>query len=113
VPLTNHAGWALVALLMIAALDHAVPVRDPPDPDQDQDRHEGVIAVLLGWTWLGSTLANAAFFGRPAVASWGGLALGVPVALYLRAYLHQDLRLHLRQELRERWPSSRPSRVEP
>jgi putative membrane protein len=89
IPLTNHAGWALVALVMVAALDRVVPGSD--------GAHEGVIAVLLGWTWIGSALANAAFFGRPAVAVWGGLAMGVPVAVYLRRL----------------WLSPAASRVEP
>jgi putative membrane protein len=42
-----------------------------------------VPAALLAWTWLGSTLANLAFFGRPALAGYGCLALGVTVAPYL------------------------------
>jgi putative membrane protein len=45
-------------------------------------------AALLAWTWLGSVLANVAFFGRPWVALYGGVALGALVVPYLRA-LHR------------------------
>ena len=46
---------------------------------------EALPAALLAWTWLGSTLANVAFFGRPWVALYGGLAMGLLVVPYLRA----------------------------
>jgi putative membrane protein len=81
IPLTNYAGWVLVSLVMIAVLDRAVP-------DTGHVGH-GVPALLLGWTWLGSMVANLAFFGRPAVALWGGLAMAFVVAPYL-------LRVHRR-----------------
>ena len=38
--------------------------------------------TLWIWTWLSSTLANLAFFHRPAVAAWGLVAMalvGVPL----------------------------------
>ena len=78
IPLTNYAGWVLVSLLIVAALDAVVPA-------QPHGVHDHVVpAVLLAWTWLGSTLANAAFFGRPAVAAYGFVAMGVVVAPYLQ-----------------------------
>jgi carotene biosynthesis associated membrane protein len=74
VPLTNYAGWVLVAVTMVAALDRALPRRAVP---------EGVPAAVLAWTWLGSALGNLAFFDRPWVALYGGVALGVLAGPYL------------------------------
>ncbi|MFP5345820.1 MAG: carotenoid biosynthesis protein [Actinomycetes bacterium] len=72
VPLTNFAGWLLVAVVIQAALHAALPDRGPGDT--------AVPAVLLGWTWLGSSLANLVFFDRPAVAAYGFVAIGVVAA---------------------------------
>jgi putative membrane protein len=79
VPLTNYAGWLLVALVMQAVLHRVVP-DDASAPQRDG---WGPPAALLAWTWLGSTLANLAFFGRPAVAAWGFVAMGAVVGPYL------------------------------
>ena len=74
IPLTNYAGWVLVAVLMIALL-HAVVPEQPVD--------ERVPALLLAWTWLGSGLANLVFFGRPEVAGYGLVGMGLFVGPYL------------------------------
>ena len=74
IPLTNYAGWALVAVLMVALLDAVVPRTDV---------EETVPALLLGWTWLGSGLANLAFFGRPEVGAYGLVGMGLLVGPYL------------------------------
>ncbi len=66
VPLTNAAGWLLVGTLLVAALDRVLAAH-PPDVAR-----EALPAALLAWTWLGSTLANLAFFDRPWVALYGG-----------------------------------------
>jgi uncharacterized membrane protein len=75
VPLTNYAGWVLVALGLVAVLEVVLPeaARAPHD----------VPGALLAWTWAGSTLANAVFFDRPGVALVGGVAMGVFVVPYL------------------------------
>ena len=78
VPLTNYAGWLLASVLIVAALHVVVP-----DRAQGVRAHT-VPAVLLAWTWVGSTLANAAFFGRPAVAAYGFVAMGAVVLPYLQ-----------------------------
>ena len=70
IPLTNFAGWLLVALVMQATLHRLLP---PTLPHADV----AVPFALLAWTWLGSALANAAFFDRPGVAAWGLGAMGV------------------------------------
>ena len=87
VPLTNYAGWLLVSVLMIAALDRALP----PTP-----RLHGVggftPVVVLAWTWWGSAVGNLVFFDRPWVALYGGAVMGVVVLPYLllvRADLHE------------------------
>jgi len=49
----------MAALLPARAADDRVPV------------------ALFLWTWASSVLANLAFFGRPAVAAVGGLAMAV------------------------------------
>ncbi|MGJ7441381.1 carotenoid biosynthesis protein [Aquipuribacter sp. MA13-6] len=74
IPLTNYAGWLLVAVLMISVLDAVIPNREV---------EESVPALMLAWTWLGSGLANVAFFGRPEVAAYGFVGMGLVVAPYL------------------------------
>lgn len=85
VPVTNALGWLLAGVVLIGLLHVVLPVR--PTRAGRRERHAGwgdlVPAVLLAWTWLGSTVANAAFFDRPAVATWGGVLLGVVVLPYL------------------------------
>jgi uncharacterized membrane protein len=85
VPLTNAAGWLLVGVVMTAVLDLVLPRSRGPAA---QAAAEALPAALLAWTWLGSVVANLAFFGRPWVALYGGLALGVLVVPYLRALTH-------------------------
>ncbi len=69
VPLTNYLGWLVVSVLLMAVLDR-LPERAAPD---------GVPELLYLWTYLSSVLANVAFFGRPWVALWGGLGMGLVV----------------------------------
>jgi len=81
VPLSNFAGWLLAAVAMMWLLGRMLPDGGSPD-----DR---MPPALYLWTWASSVLANLAFFGRPAVAAWGGLGMGlvaVPLAIsWLRA----------------------------
>ena len=82
VPLTNVAGWLLVGAVMTAVLDQVLPAAPRVEPAA---LAEALPAALLAWTWLGSVVANLAFFGRPWVALYGGLALGALVVPYLRS----------------------------
>jgi len=82
VPLTNYAGWVLVALVMTAALDRALP---PSGGSAGRTARPAAPALLLGWTWAGSTVADLVFFGRPAVAAYGAVVLGATVLPYLAA----------------------------
>ncbi|RZS82938.1 putative membrane protein [Motilibacter rhizosphaerae] len=74
VPVHNFAGWLVTGTVLVLVLDRVVP-EGPADPL--------VPAVLLGWTWLGGVVGAAAFFGRPAVAVWGGVVLGAVVVPWL------------------------------
>ena len=77
IPVSNYLGWLLVAVLMVGALQ-LLPRRDADDR---------VPAALFLWTYFSSVLANAVFFGRPAVALLGGIGMGlvaIPYALSLR-----------------------------
>lgn len=75
VPLTNYAGWLLVSVLMIAAMDRLLPVGSPAG--------EFAPATVLAWTWLGSAVGNLAFFDRPWVALYGGVVMGAVTLPYL------------------------------
>ena len=77
VPLTNYAGWAVVALLLMVVLDRVVPVR-PSISDT-------VPYALYLWTYFSSVLALAAFFGLPAAALWGALGMGTVALPLLRS----------------------------
>ena len=77
IPVSNYLGWLLVAVVMVGVLQ-LLPRRAADDR---------VPAALFLWTFGSSVLANAVFFGRPAVALLGGLGMGlvaVPYALSLR-----------------------------
>lgn len=76
VPLSDYAGWLAVAVLMVAVLHRLLPAPDPRPPD-------GVPAAVLAWTWIGGALGNLAFFGRPGVAAYGAVAMGLTVLPYL------------------------------
>ncbi|WP_432522911.1 carotenoid biosynthesis protein [Kineococcus sp. SYSU DK006] len=90
IPLGNYAGWLLTATLICAALHAAVPAEEVPPTAPAEAAPAEVVpatvpAALLGWTWAGSTLANAVFFRRPHVAAYGGAAMGLTVLPYLRS----------------------------
>lgn len=77
IPVSNYLGWLLVAVLMVGALQLLTR----------READDRVPAALFLWTYGSSVLANAVFFGRPAVALLGGIGMGVvavPYALSLR-----------------------------
>lgn len=73
VPITNYAGWFVVALGMMLVLERVLP---------REERDELVPALLLAWTWLGYVLGNLFWFGTASVALVGGVALGLLVLPY-------------------------------
>jgi uncharacterized membrane protein len=82
VPLSNYAGWLLVAVVLAAALDALLgPDLGAPEPV------DLLPYGLYLWTYGSSVLAHAAFLGLPGSALWGALGMGlvaVPLALSLR-----------------------------
>jgi uncharacterized membrane protein len=84
VPLTNYAGWLLVATVVVGLLHLVLPRADQTRAGRPAG--DGAPGALLIWTWAGSTLGNLLFFDRPAVAVWGGLAMGLLVVPYLLAW---------------------------
>jgi len=87
IPLTNYAGWFATGLLIFAVLD-----RLPRTPADDR-----MPAALLLWMYVSNVMAAAVFFGRPAVALWGGAAMGLTVIPFAVRVL---------PELRGRQPSA-------
>ncbi|MCW2679126.1 MAG: hypothetical protein JWM62_527 [Frankiales bacterium] len=75
IPASNYLGWLLVAVLMVGVLQ-LLPRHDADDR---------VPAALFLWTYFSSVLANAVFFGRPAVALIGGVGMGVVAIPYVKA----------------------------
>ena len=69
VPLANFGGWLATGSAVFAAW--AVLDGDG-GPAHDGD---GALA-LYAWTWIGETIANVAFWGRPRVAVAGAAAMG-------------------------------------
>lgn len=80
IPLVNYLGWFAGSTVLMLALS-MLPDTSAP---------EGVPALLYGWTWIGGIIANAIFLGRPAVAFWGGLGMGLVAVPYLRRVLGPD-----------------------
>jgi putative membrane protein len=72
VPLSNYAGWYLVAFVMMLLLDR-LPRITAPDAQP---------AVLFLWTYVSSVVANLFFFDRPWVALYGGIAMGAVALPY-------------------------------
>lgn len=98
VPITNYAGWLLVAVTMIAVLHHALGATDRTS-DRTFDRTSGPAAALYLWTYASSVLAHVVFFGRPGSAVAGGVLMGavaVPFAVAL---------------VRDRWTGAPAGRV--
>lgn len=84
VPLTNYAGWVLVSVLLMTALDAVLGGAEP--------RRGAVPTALYLWTYASSVLAHAAFFGLPGSAAWGALGMGA-VAIPLSASLRRSARI--------------------
>ncbi|MCO1660347.1 carotenoid biosynthesis protein [Pseudonocardia humida] len=77
VPLTNYAGWLLVALLMVAALHRALGAAVDRTPS-------GPAAALYLWTYGSSVLAHLVFFDLPGSALVGGLGMGLVALPFAR-----------------------------
>ncbi len=75
IPLTNYAGWLLVAAVMtvlVDLLDRRIV--------RTTSVHDAVPIALFLWTWLGSALAHAVFLDAPELrysAVYGAVTMGV------------------------------------
>lgn len=75
IPLSNFAGWVLAALIVMTLVELiAGPPGDPVAPVSP-------VVALLVWVYASNVLANAVFFGRPAVALIGAIGMGIPMAI--------------------------------
>jgi putative membrane protein len=73
VPLTNYAGWLLVALVLSAAVQAIAGEGD-----------DAVMVAVYLWLYVGWIVALAGFLDLAAAAGWGALGMGVvaiPVAV--------------------------------
>ena len=73
IPMQNFLGWLLAAIVLMALLDR-LPRKTVSD---------AVPNVMLMWVYASSVFANLVFFGRPGVALWGGICMGVVVVPWL------------------------------
>jgi putative membrane protein len=73
VPLSNYGGWLLVATVIASVLVVASRRRVRLGTGTADEP----VVVLWIWVWLSSALAALVFFGHPAVAGWGLLAMGI------------------------------------
>ena len=76
VPVTNYAGWLLVAVVMVGLLDGVLPRTARPS---------GPAAALYLWTYGSSVLAHVVFFDRPGAALVGGIGMGLLALPFARA----------------------------
>lgn len=82
IPLSNYAGWLVVALLMAAVL-HAMDRTSVPQRD-------GLALALFCWMWLGTALAHAAFLDLPVSAAYGLVGMGLVGAPLLRTLTYRS-----------------------
>ncbi|MEK6440750.1 carotenoid biosynthesis protein [Pseudonocardia sp. T1-2H] len=78
IPLSNYAGWLVVSVLMIAALDRLLGRRRAGAPPS------GPAAALYLWVYASSVLAHLAFFGLPGSALAGGVLMGLVAVPFAR-----------------------------
>ena len=78
VPLTNFAGWLLVAVLISLVLQ-GVLRSSPVSAEGD-----AWPCALFVWTWASSMLALGAFLHLGGAALWGGVAMGLVALPLLR-----------------------------
>ncbi len=76
IPLTNYAGWVLVAVSIMAVLDRVLP--------RTAGASDAQPVGLFLWTWAGYALGAAVFMDRPWSALWGALAMGTVAVPLLR-----------------------------
>ena len=95
IPLSNFAGWLLVATAMMAALDAVAATAESRAGGRIRRVVAGDAApvALYLWVYGSSVLSHAAFFGLPGSAVLGGIGMGA-VAIPLTLRLATDARGH-------------------
>lgn len=73
IPLQNYLGWLLAGIVLMWLLDR-LPRKTAGD---------AVPNVLLMWVFASNIVANLVFFGRPGVALWGGVCMGIVVVPWI------------------------------
>ena len=76
VPLTNYAGWLVVSVAMVGALDRLLPRDGGPS---------GPAAALYLWAYGSSVVAHVLFFDRPGSALVGGIVMGAVALPFARS----------------------------
>lgn len=92
IPVTNYAGWVLVAAAMAGALQAADRrCGRPAGPVGD-----AVPIVLFLWTWLGSALAHSVFLDAPELrfsAFYGAVVMGTLGVPLVRTLVRERRRM--------------------
>jgi putative membrane protein len=112
IPLTNYAGWMLVSIVLVTVLDAALRLASPEPGEQLSPAQQATPAIILAWTWLGSAVGNLVFFGRPAVALYGGIAMGALVWPYLNRLRRDQNRDQNRGQSQDQLHQSAPSQAQ-
>src|SRR5690242_5187947 len=81
VPVSNYAGWVVVATIMMALLHRLVGPTGPTPVVS------GPAAALYLWAYASSVVAHAVFFGLPGSAVVGGLVMGAVAVPFARVVL--------------------------
>lgn len=74
IPVSNFIGWLIVALVLMAVLNLLPRIASD----------DTLPTVMLTWVYLSNVMAAAVFFGRPGVAIWGGIAMGLVIVPWWR-----------------------------
>ena len=86
VPLTNLAGWVLVAAVLSVLLQSLLDSTGDSTGPTTRVGSDAVPITLYLWWYVGWTVALAVFLRQPVAAAWGAAGMGV-VAVPLAARL--------------------------
>lgn len=73
IPLQNFLGWLLSSIALMWVLDRM----------KRKVVNDSVPNAMLLWIYLSNILAAAVFFGKPGVALWGGICMGIVIIPWL------------------------------
>ena len=87
IPLENYLGWFLTAAIIFGV--YAWLTR--PGKLERLTWFEALPVLSFAWTWFGSSLVNAVWWGQPVVALAGFICMGPFAVLSMRIVLEQLL----------------------